>query len=100
MYRKAPLAGPFLCDVGVNQLAVSTIVPVMMLRAAPIIAAPVITITPVASTVVNRWRSIVTRRLVHHRRRWSPPTEWVELDSDACVGVGGARGERESGQAK
>jgi hypothetical protein len=79
----------------VSQLAMSTV-------AAPIIAAPVIVsaITPMASTVVDRWRSIVTRWLIHDRRGRSPPTERVEIDSDARVGMGGARGERERDQAK
>jgi hypothetical protein len=102
MYKKAPLAGPSLFHVEVNQLPVSPIIPVMMVRAAPIIVAPAIVsvITPVASTVVDRWRSIVTRRLIHDRRGRSPPTERVEIDSDARVGMGGARGERERDQAK
>jgi hypothetical protein len=70
--------------------------------AAPIIAAPMIVsaITPVASTVVDRWRSIVTRRLIHDRRGRSPPAERVEIDSDACIGVGGTRGKRERDQAE
>jgi hypothetical protein len=75
----------------------------MMIRPASIIVASaiVVAVTPMASTDIDRRGSVVTRRFIHHRRGRSPKTERVDIDSDACVGVGGgACGKRERDQAK
>jgi hypothetical protein len=63
--------------------------------------APIAAFAPMASTVIDRRGRIVTWRFIHHRRGRSPPTERVEVDSDACVGVGGgACGQRQCDHAK